>query len=133
MRAGQGRGLESVVLSARRRAASLLESVASGRVTFEQALGLWPDGRGDDADVEAARRSLRRRADARELIAAARALRAEPRPVAPARRRRATGPAGALVALFGDGTAALGRNGLAITAAAGLLLVLISAVWLVTR
>lgn len=130
MRAGQGRGLESVVLTARRRAASLLESVAGGRITFEQALDLWPDGRGDDPDVEAARRALRRRADARELIAGARALQAEHRPVAPARRRPTTGPAGALVSLFGDSTAAPGRNGLAVAVAAGVLLVLLSAVWL---
>src|SRR5690606_438708 len=37
MRAGEGRGIESVVMSARQRAAALLESVASGRLSPEQA------------------------------------------------------------------------------------------------
>ncbi len=129
MRAGQGRGLESVILTARRRAAALLESVASGRVTVEQALSLWPDGRGDDPDVEAARRSLRRRADPRELVAAARALRVE-RSLAAAPRRRPPAATGLFAALLGSGPGLLGRGRLAVTAAAGLLLVLLSAVWL---
>ncbi|HEX7127467.1 MAG TPA: hypothetical protein VF406_17050 [Thermodesulfobacteriota bacterium] len=93
MRAGEGRGIESVIMSARQRAAALLESVASGRLSPDQALSLWPDGRGDDPDVETARGTLRRRPEAPVLVAAARALRAE-RPRLTPRHRAAPGPLG---------------------------------------
>ncbi|HEY8368480.1 MAG TPA: hypothetical protein VIM86_04120 [Thermodesulfobacteriota bacterium] len=113
MRAGEGRGIESVVMSARQRAAALLESVASGRLSPEQALSLWPDGRGDDPDVETARGTLRRRPEAPVLVAAARALRAErPRPTprphpAPGRRGGSPFPPLARLALVATGIALL--------------------------
>ncbi len=127
MRVGQGRGLESVILSARQRAASLLESVASGRLTPEQALSLWPDGRGDDPDVETARSALRRRPEAPILVAAARALRAEQR--AFAARRRASAPPGVLVGLLGEGAAMPARTRLVLVAT-GVVLLALSAYWL---
>lgn len=131
MRAGEGRGLESVIMSARQRAASLLESVASGRLSPDQALGLWPDGRGDDPEVETARGALRRRPDAPALMAAARALRAEP--PSPTLRRRAPAQGGALVGLLGEGASIPPRTRLALVAT-GVVLLALSAYWLaVTR
>lgn len=127
MRAGEGRGLESVILSARQRAASLLESVASGRLSPEQALSLWPDGRGDDPDVESARGALRRRPDASALVAAARALRSGQSSLA---RRRPVPHGGLLVGLLGSGGAVMpARTRLALVAT-GVVLLALSAYWL---
>lgn len=125
MRAGQGRGLESAILSARQRAASLLESVASGRMSADQALALWPDGRGDDPDVESARYTLRRHPDASALMATARALRTGP--VQAAARRRPATP-GALGGLLGEGHMATGTR-LALLAT-GAALAVLSAYWI---
>lgn len=127
MRAGEGRGLESVIVTARHRAASLLESVASGRLSPDQALGLWPDGRGDDPDVESARGTLRRRPEAAHLMAAARVLRTEQR--AASRRRAPTHQGGVLVGLLGEGVGMPGRARLALIAT-GLVLLALSAYWL---
>jgi hypothetical protein len=128
MRAGEGRGLESVIMSARQRAASLLESVASGRMSLDQALALWPDGRGDDPDVDAARGTLRRHPDdASALMARARALRAGPA-AAPVRPRAAAGrPAAAGVR---GNRVMLTRTRLFLVAAGAAALLVLSAYWI---